>query len=161
MRKAIAYVSDIILGSSGEVISRESQKEALKAHAVDNGIEIVAWFEDEAYCEELRIRPGISRLLECSEECDCVLVERVWALSRRWKEVQSFLDELSRKGRKLEASTLMWDCVSQAARNFYTRNRLPQCKMMERPAQEAHEGVKVAKPSALHFAQLHRAPKHA
>ncbi len=42
MTKAVAYVNDIILGCTGEVIKRSCQAELIKQFAADNEIEIVA-----------------------------------------------------------------------------------------------------------------------
>ena len=63
MRKALAYVSDIILGNTGEIIKRSCQVELIKQFAADNDIEIAGWFEDEMYNEDLLARPGIQAML--------------------------------------------------------------------------------------------------
>jgi len=157
-RKALAYVSDIILGGTGEVVSRQVQREAITRYAKDNDIEVVAWFEDEAYVEEVMDRPGIRALLACNEECDCLLVERVWAFSRRWKILQSFLQNLSRRNRKVEAATMLWDCVSQLCRNFYHEGRRPpKSGAGAQEVVEQRKTIKVRQPARPVFAALVRA----
>ena len=155
-KKAIAYVSDVILGRTGEVISREVQREAIRNHAAENGIEVVAWFEDEAYNEDVMARPGIQALLAC-DQADTVLVERVWSLTRNWKVLEGFLRELKGRHVKLESATTLWDCVSQMARHFFTDGRrvrpLPACSLAA-----AAEPQRIRRPELFHFLQLARRP---
>ena len=113
MRKGIAYVSDIILGRTGEVIKRSCQVELIVQYATDNDIDIIGWFEDEMYNEDVLARPGIQALLACDKPCETVICERVWALSRSMAVLEPFFKELDRRGLKLECATAMWDCVSQ------------------------------------------------
>jgi len=161
-RKALAYVSDVILGGTGEVVSRQAQREAIDRYARENDIEVVAWFEDEAYVEEVMDRPGIRALLACGQECDCVLVERVWAFSRRWKNLNSFLVELSRRGRKVEAATLLWDCVSQLSRNFYHGGKkAPRGASVAGDLVEGRKVIRVRQPARPVFAALVRAHRGA
>jgi DNA invertase Pin-like site-specific DNA recombinase len=117
-RTAVAYVSDVILGRTGEVIGRDVQRAAIRRYAEENGIEIIAWFEDEAYNADVLSRGGIRELLVCAKAGDRVLVERVWALSRSWSVLERLLEELRRRGLRLESATLLWDCTSQRARHF-------------------------------------------
>jgi len=124
-KKAIAYTSDIILGNSGEIIERAFQRKRIEEYAKENNIKVVAWFEDEAYNENLFARHSIQALLACKEACDLVLVERTWALSRKWKEIRSFMKVLGDKKVRLETTTTLWDCVSQMARNYYRPLRHP------------------------------------
>jgi hypothetical protein len=158
MKRAIAYVSDIILGCSGEVIKRSCQMELIKQFAADNGIEILAWFEDEMYNEDILTRPGVQALLAFSQPYNMVLCERVWAFSRSMAPLESFFRELDRRSVKLESTTTMWDCVSQKCRRRF--NPLLTELRPERPvirhAPTRH--VRVARPSHLHFAHLLRHP---
>ncbi len=153
-KKAIAYASDIILGRTGEVISREYQKELIRQYAADNNIEIVGWFEDEMYNEDVMSRPGVQAMLKFDKEYDSALVERVWCLSRNWNVLETFFKEVERKGKKVEAATTMWDCVSQMARRRFDEalnGARPQRELVT--AEEAGT-VKVAKPAKLFFANL-------
>ena len=153
-RKAIAYVSDVILGRTGEVIRRSAQRELLRQYAEENDIEIVAWFEDEVYNEDILSRPGIQQLLGCEKECDCVLVERVWALSRQWPMLRGFLKALELHGRQLESATLLWDCVSQQCRKF-SGGEKPAFQPPAEPAPIADSKSKrVRKPKRLNFLVL-------
>jgi DNA invertase Pin-like site-specific DNA recombinase len=155
MKRAIAYVSDIILGRTGEVIKRSCQVELIAQYAADNDTEIIGWFEDEMYNEDVLMRPGIRALLSCDKPYDLVICERVWALSRSMAALEPFFKELDRRGVKLESATMMWDCVSQQCRR---RFRGP-ARAKSRPApavaksREA-EHASVARPAHLHFAHL-------
>ncbi len=152
MKKAIAYVSDIIIGRTGEVISRDAQREPIERHARENGIEIVAWYEDEIYTDDLFSRPGVQKMLACTADCDTVLVERVWALSRNWAEVRRFEQEMEQRGKRLAASTMLWDCVSMMARQFYRpeKHRVPAAAATQSAGARA-ERRQVHKPAALFF----------
>jgi DNA invertase Pin-like site-specific DNA recombinase len=156
---AIAYVSDILLGKTGEIIGRDAQKALIQKYAAENDIEVVAWFEDEVYAEDFRSRPGVQGLMACDLPCDRILVERTWTFTRSWKELSAFLRTLEAKGRKVESASLLWDCVSQQARWFY-RKAGPKARARA-CALGATEAVAVARPVTLHFAELKRAPSHA
>jgi DNA invertase Pin-like site-specific DNA recombinase len=152
-RKAIAYVSDVILGRTGEVISREQQRAAIRQAVQESGVEVVAWFEDEAYNEDVLSRPGIQALLACEERCDTVLVERVWSLSRNWKVLEGFLTELKGRGVRLESTATLWDCVSQMARHFTTDGKrvkpVAACELVA-----ATEACRIRRPERFHFLNL-------
>ena len=151
MKKAIAYVSDVILGRTGEVIGRAHQKELIQRHAKDNDIEIVAWFEDEMYSEDVMTRSGVEALLAYKEQYDLVLVERVWSLSRDMKVLEPFMAAVERNGAKVESATYMWDCVSQMCRRRFDAS-LPSLKPT-RPVVTREEAgpVRVRKPEKLNF----------
>jgi DNA invertase Pin-like site-specific DNA recombinase len=162
-QKAIAYVSDIVLGKTGEVISRKEQRAAIRRYAEEHDFEIVAWFEDEAYSIHLRDRPGVRQLLASELEFDYLLVERVGCLSGRWPELRRFQDRLLGRGARMESATLRWDCVSQMAR-YYPR-RLGERARQERLAARAatdrerdrgqgERSVSIARPMALNFIPL-------
>src|SRR5512147_2711610 len=101
-KKAIAYTSDIILGRTGEVIGRSYQADLIRKYASENDIEILAWFEDEAYNEDVLSRPGIRALLAFGRTYDIVLCERVWALSRSSLVLEPFFEELDDRRVKFE-----------------------------------------------------------
>ncbi len=153
-RRALAYTSDIILGRTGEVISRAAQRAAIRRHADANEIEIVAWFEDEAYNADVLGRDGVRRLLACVNSGDLVLVERVWSLSRRWPALEPFLAELRRRGAQLEATTLLWDCISQRARHFGTERKPERAWAAEAVPAAAATPTAIRKPERLFFADL-------
>jgi DNA invertase Pin-like site-specific DNA recombinase len=157
-KKALAYVSDIILGRTGEIISRDEQKKAITQYAADNGIEIVAWFEDEQFNEDVLTRPGIQKLLGCDQRCDCLLVERVWALSRNTKTLQGLFAELNSRQMKLEAATTLWDCVSQMSRHYFAKGRGLKPVVLPEERVERVEGApaQVRKPAHMHFLTLAR-----
>jgi len=154
--RAIAYVSDVILGQTGQVISREVQKELIRRYAEENHIEVVAWFEDEVYAEDFLHRPGVQELMKSDMACDCLLVERTWSLSRDWNDLSAFMKELEAKSVKLESATLLWDCVSQKARQYY-RNGAPRQRVgQDMVIRETHKRSQVTRPSQLSFLSLHR-----
>jgi len=125
-KRAIAYTADIILGNTGEVLSREYQKARIKEYAAENGIEIVGWFEEEVYNEHLFARPKVKEMLAYEKPFEYVLVERVAALSRKWTEIKPLLSAMGTKHARMESATTLWDCVSQMARTYY-RNYCAPC----------------------------------
>lgn len=159
-KKAIAYVADIILGNTGEVIPRDRQRAAIERHARDNGIEILAWFEDEVWTEDLLARPGIRALFDCDADCGRILVERCWCLSRHWPELRQFLQVLERRNARLESATLLWDCVSQQARQYYRRTPIqaPAAAPAVPAPAPAAAPRSVERPARLHFRGLRRKP---
>lgn len=154
-KTALAYVSDVILGRTGEVLTREEQKKAILAHAAANGINVIEIFEDDAYNEEILARPGIQKLLACKHGYDCVLVERVWSLSRNLKSLKGFYAKLEEKKAKLEAATTLWDVASQATRHYFA-GRKSLAAPAEKAAQAGMPGYKIAKPSRVHFGTTDR-----
>jgi hypothetical protein len=157
-KQVIAYVSDIVLGSTGEVIRRETQKEAIRRHAEENGYEVVACFEDDVYAEDVITRPGIQRLLAFDEPYDCLLVERVWCFSRSWSPLEPFFKEIQRRGHKIESAVCLWDCVSQRARHYFREGRrTPAAALQPAPvACAAPQRARVSEPPRLHFVPLRR-----
>ena len=155
MKKAIAYVSDVILGRTGDIIKRSCQVEVIAQYAADNNIDIIGWFEDEMYNEDVLTRPGIQSLLTCSQNCDTLLCERVWAFSRSMAILEAFFEQLDRRGLRLECATTMWDCVSQKCRRRFAASS--QGKPQEaKPVVRRDEGdrVRVERPAQLHFEHL-------
>ena len=154
MKKALAYVSDIILGRTGEVIKRSGQVELIAQYASDNGIDIIGWFEDEMYVEDVLMRPGIRALLAYDKPYDVVLCERVWALSRAMASLEPFFQELDRRGVSFEAATTMWDCVSQKCRHRFSPPRAQVQPKQVVEAREAGMRAHVTRPAHLHFEYL-------
>ena len=163
MKKAIAYVSDVILGRTGEVIGRDHQKEMIKRYAAENDIEVVAWFEDEAYSEDIVSRSGVQQLLACDMECDLILVERMWSFSRKWSLLQPFMAIVKEKGRTVVSTTQLWDCASQQARDFYRgRSPKPLAACAAPSVERAVPRKRVSRPAKVRFSGLvGRAKQHA
>lgn len=156
-KKAVAYVSDIVLGRTGEIISRAEQRKAIEDHARENGIEILAWFEDEAWSEDVVTRPGIQKLLGFDQPFDVILVERVWALSRNTGVLQGFFAELSSRRLKIEAATTLWDCVSQMTRHYFAKGRsLKPVALPAAAAEVVSARPQIARPKQLQFLPLLR-----
>ena len=154
MKKAIVYVSDIILGRTGEIISREQQKAQIQKFAADNDIEIVAWFEDEIYAEDVFARPGFQRMLSCKNSCDIVLVERIWALSRNLSTLERIFDEIEARIGKVEAATTLWDCASQLQRRRFHESANRLYRPREVVVRSSAEKVSIRKPEKLNFVTL-------
>ena len=151
-KKAIAYTNDIILGRTGEVITRAYQKELIRQFAEENDIEVVAWFEDEIYDEDILTRPGIQKILAYEKPYDIFLVERVWALSRKMTTLNTFLKVLARKRVTFSAATYLWDCTSQMVRRQMATQTNASAKVVE-PVLATEETRKAAvrKPEKFHF----------
>ena len=153
-KKAVAYTSDIVLGRTGEVVKRSYQSELIKKYAAENNVEIVAWFEDAMYNEDVLSRPGVQAMLSYNEPYDMVLTERVWALSRAMGMLESFFKELDRRGVTFEAATTMWDCVSQKARRRFNP-ALPAPKPeRDMVARVEANGLHAGKPARVYFGCL-------
>jgi len=135
-KKAIAYVADIVLGNTGEIIDRAFQKERIEKYAKDNDITIVRWFEDGVYEENPLYRPHMKEMIECKEPCAYLLVERTWTISRRWSELKDFIKLMEDKKIRIDTVTTLWDCVSQMARNYYRKpNTVAVCSLKVEPCE--------------------------
>jgi hypothetical protein len=154
MKRAIAYVSDIILGRTGEVIKRSCQVELIAQYAADKDIDIIGWFEDEMYSEEVLSRTGIRALLAYEKPYDLVLCERVWALSRSMAVLEPFFQELDRRAVRLEAATIMWDCVSQQCRHRFSGSRGKVRPVRAVAPSDENPKRRVARPEHTHFEHL-------
>jgi len=119
VKRAVGYVCDIPIEGTGLVITKEDQRARMVKYCEKEGLELVCVFEDEHYVADFMNRPGVQKLLDCKERCNTVLVERVWSLSRKMKELKPFMAELERKDMELVASSCLWDCVSQQVRHRY------------------------------------------
>jgi len=118
-KKVIAYVCEIPIPGTEEVIGREDQKARILKHAMREGIEVVGFFEDEHFTADFMERPGVRQMLEFAGNVEQVMVERVWCLTRSRAELEAFMDVLDRKGAPLVASSYLWDCLSQQVRHRY------------------------------------------
>jgi hypothetical protein len=125
-KRAIAYTAEIILGNTGEVVSHEFQKARIEEYAKENGIEIIAWFEEGIYKEHLFAREKLAEMLTFKKPYEYVLVERVAAISRKWTEVKTLLNLFGAKHARMECATTLWDGVSQMARTFYRKPYAPR-----------------------------------
>ena len=155
-KRALAYVGDIILGRTGEVISREYQKKLIELFAEENDIDIIEWFEDEMYSENVMERPGVKAMLDCDRDYEIVLVERVWCLSRSWPTLNPFFDELDRRNIEFKSAITMWDCVSQMARHRFDETLKQPTAKREKVIRKSLERVKIQRPKHFHFTGLSR-----
>lgn len=158
--KALCYLSDIILGQTGTVISRDDQKERIIEHAEKNGIEIIGFYEDEKFDEEVLSRPGVQAMLLDERPYDFILVESVWAFSRNWPILQKLLVVLTLKSIKIETVRTMWDCTSQRSRDYFrgrmlsrTSEKSPVAGVFVKERKSAH----IKMPAKLNFVVLKNA----
>jgi len=159
MARAIAYIRDIVLSRTGEVIARARQTELIKQFAADNGIEIAAWFEDETGSEDVLARPGIQALLAYPEKYNMVICDRVWTFSHSMAALEPFFKELDRRNVGFESATSAWDRVSQQCRRrFSSAPILPRANQLPEKNSDRVR-YRVAKPVRLNFVYLvHPAP---
>ncbi len=116
--KAVGYVSGIYVDYEGNVVDKEAQKKNLKEFATDNGIELVAVYEDVNECEKVMDRSGVKKMI-AEADAEIVLVDRVWAVGRSRAAVTPFMRALDSKGMKLETCTDCFDVTSQFTRFWY------------------------------------------
>ncbi|MEW6443879.1 MAG: recombinase family protein [bacterium] len=118
-RRAIGYVCEIPIPGTDLAIGRELQKQRLKGYSQWERIDLAEVIEEDAYQKDLMARPGIRKLLNIASSVHAVLVERVWCLSRKRKDLDHFLRALDQKGAVLLASSCLWDSLSQYVRHRY------------------------------------------
>lgn len=135
--KAIGYVCDIPIPETDLVISREDQRSRILRYAEDKGIELVDIYEDEEFTEPFVNRPGIQRIINCRDNIEIFLVERVWSLSRKMNELTPFLEKLYKKNIQLETSSYLWDCTSQQVRHHHLVQKLRKAKTEAKKEKEA------------------------
>lgn len=137
VKRAVGYVCEIPIPGTDEVISKEDQRIRMMKFAQKEGIELVCVYEDETYTEDFTNRPGIRKAVETLEPTDVLLVERVWAVSRKRKEIEPFLKRLDRQNVQLVASSYLWDCVSQQVRHRYAGKLADRARKLARERAEA------------------------
>ena len=121
--KAIGYVKDICT-STGEVITKEEQKEKIIQYAKLNNVNLIGILEeDDTILESILDRAEVKKILQMAGEIDTVIVERVWCFSRKYGEVVTCLDELYKIGIKIVSALTMWDCTSQKVRHYYSKRK--------------------------------------
>jgi len=132
-KRAIGYVCDIPIQKTDEVIKKEDQRARILKYAEKENLEVICIYEDEEFTEDFARRPGIKKVLECAEDFDTVLVERVWCLTRKMKDMKPFLEKLDAKDVQIVSTSYLWDCVSQDVRHRYSK------KLTEKSKQAAHD----------------------
>ncbi len=120
--KAIGYVCDIPIPGAGELISKEEQRIRILKHVEKEALELVSIYEDEKHTEDFINRPGVQNVLNCKEDFEVLLVERVWCLSRRMKDLLPFLEKLDSMDVQLVCTSYLWDYASQKVRRRYTED---------------------------------------
>jgi len=118
-RKAVGYVCDIPILGTDLKIGKDFQKQRIQEYAKRENIEIVCIYEDDQYREDFLNQPGVKNAINCGPTVDTILVERIWSLSRKRKELEPFLRTLDQKRIQLVCSSYLWDCLSQQVRHRY------------------------------------------
>ena len=137
VKRAIGYVCEIPIPGTDEVISKEDQRIRMMKFVQKENIDLICIYEDDAYGEDFANRPGIKKAMSCPEDYDLILVERVWAISRKRKDLEPFLKELDRKNVQLVASSYLWDCVSQQVRHRYAGKLSDRARKVAKERAEA------------------------
>lgn len=119
VKRAVGYVVDIPILGTDLSISRDFQKQRIIDYARRENIELVGIYEDENYREDFMNQPGVKQAMNAGTDIDAVIVERVWALSRKKKDLEPFLRKLDEKGVQLVCASYLWDCLSQMVRHRY------------------------------------------
>jgi len=140
VKRAVGYVCEIPVPGAEMVITKEEQLKRIQAYAAREGVELVAVYGDREPGENFAERDGVKAMLTGRENADCVLVERVWALSRKMAELKPFVEKLERKNMELWAATCLWDCVSQQIRHRY----------IGALAEKQRQAARAATPAELH-----------
>jgi len=143
-KRAVGYVCDIPVSDSGLVISKEDQRLRILKYAEKENLELVCIYEDDCWGEDCMSRAGVKSLCNCKEQFDVVLVERVWALSRKMKELEAFLSKLDERKVPLIATSVLWDCVSQQVRHRYSEKLGDKMHALARAKADAKHRQKAA-----------------
>jgi len=118
-RRAVGYVCDIPIPGTDLTITKEYQRQRIMEYAKRENVEVVCVVEDEEYTEDFVSRPGVQELLNFSEGYGMLLVERVWVLSRKRRDLAPFLVMLDVRNARLTSASYLWDCLSQHVRHRY------------------------------------------
>jgi len=148
MIKAIAYVNDPVFGPQGDALGVGRQTEAIKKYAADNGLEIIAWFEDQAPHNDVLTRPGIRRLLAFDQPYERIICAQIKAVSNSLAGLRPFFEELDLRGVRLDPAVSQWDLVSQLSRRrFGSLPYQPRPRLMR-------GRYRVKKPAHMYFEAL-------
>jgi DNA invertase Pin-like site-specific DNA recombinase len=140
-KRAIGYVCDIPVPDTDLVISKEDQRFRIMKYAKNEDLELTSIYEDEEYTDDFINRPGIQKILNSRDGIEVLLVERVWCLSRKMKDLMPFLKKLERKNIQIVTSSYLWDDVSQGVRHY---NLVARLRREKRKSVDAEALVDVA-----------------
>ena len=142
-KRAIGYVCDIPIPNTDMVISKEDQRIRILKCVEQENLELITICEDEKYTEEFMNRPGVQKILNFRENFDVLLIERVWCMSRKMKELKPFLKKIDAKNVKMVCSSCLWDMTRQQGRHRYMEP-LGEKMRKEAKAQAAAKNTKKA-----------------
>ena len=137
VKKAVGYVCEVRIPGTDLTISKEDQRARILKHVQKENIDLVCIYEDDDPEVEVLDRPGIREVIDREEPFDFLLVERVWAISRKRQALEPLLRILDRRGVEVQASSYLWDCVSQQVRHRYAGNLAERARKLTRERAEA------------------------
>lgn len=118
--KAIAYVANVPIPDTQEVISIAEQKQRIKDFAARFNIELIDIIEESSPMDmDIMDREGIKTLIHRLDDVDIVLFERIWSITRKTAKLNPFLKILDEKQVPVYSVTVLWDCLSQVIRRKY------------------------------------------
>ena len=144
VRKAVGYVCSVPVTGSELMVSKEDQRLRILKYAEKENIELVSIFEDENFGEACVSRSGVAKMLNCADAYDAVLCERVWAFSKKMKELEPVLSKLEARKAGLVCTSYLWDCVSQQVRHRFGEDLAEKMHAAARAGVETKHGKKAA-----------------
>jgi DNA invertase Pin-like site-specific DNA recombinase len=136
-QKAVGYVCDIPIPDTSCMITRENQRNRIVSYAREANLDLVTIYEDPEFTEPFVNRRGIRQILTSKDQFDVLLVERVWCLSRKMRELEPFLERLYKRNVELKTCAYLWDCVSQQVRHHSLVKKLRRAREEARKTREA------------------------
>jgi CheY-like chemotaxis protein len=117
-RRAVGYACGIDLEHEGIFVPAEKQKDRIRKLASALNLKLSDIYLDENRDVEILERPAMKKLLQEENRAGVIIVDRIWALSRRREKLQPFLRTLGEKNIGLEIATVMMDVASQYVRTW-------------------------------------------
>lgn len=117
-KRAVGYACGIDLEHEGIFVPAETQKDRIRKLASALNLRLADIYADEDREAEILERPAMKKLLQEENQAGVIILDRIWALSRRREKLQPFLRALGEKGIGLEIATTMMDVASQYVRTW-------------------------------------------
>jgi hypothetical protein len=144
MRKAVGYVCSVPVTGGELMVSKEDQRLRILKYAEKENLELVSIFEDDNFSENCAARSGVTKLLTCPDAYETVVVERVWAFSKKLKELEPVLSKLEARKVGLVCTSFLWDMVSQQVRSRFGENLAEKMQEAAKAGVEAKHGKRAA-----------------
>ena len=117
-KRAVGYACGIDLEHEKIFVPVETQKNRIRKLASALNLRLADIYVDEDREAEILERPAMKKLLQEENQAGVIILDRIWALSRRREKMQPFLRALGEKGIGLEIATTMMDVASQYIRTW-------------------------------------------